>query len=123
MPAPIQAVSDAITQGGVLMIPFLALTIAWFAATSAELIRRPFFRNPAVHLLFPVGFVILAGARLTQSLHLLFDSMRILGAMDGHQLASDGLVLTRALTVILATAALSSFSALLILLWKQRDKT
>jgi len=105
------------------MIPFLILTSVWAFAISAELIQRPFLKNPAFHLLFPVGFVILAIIRVSLGFYLFFDSMRIAGAMDGSQLTQDGLVFSRALIVLGSAATLSFISTLIILLWRPVGRT
>lgn len=123
MPPFVQTISDAITEGGIVMLPFLVLSIIWMTATSAELIQKPFLRNPATHLLFPIGFLILAGVRMALGFHLFFDSMRIAGSMDGYQLSMDGLVFSRALMVLVTAAALSFFSTLCILLGRARGRT
>ena len=120
MPPFLQAISDAITQGGFVMIPFLILTVLWAVTISAEVIQRPFVENPAIHLIFPLGFLILAMIQLSLGFYLFFDSMRISGAMDAYQLAQDGLVFSRALLILVSAAAISTISALCILLWTSR---
>lgn len=120
MPTFLQNISNAITQGGFLMIPFLILACVWLAAVSSEMIRRPFLRNPATHILFPLGFAILALAKVTESFYHLFDTLRISGPMDPLVLAQDGLVFSRVLIVLVTAATISFFSTLCILLWKSR---
>jgi hypothetical protein len=120
MPSFLQVISDAITQGGFVMIPFLILTAFWAVTIFSEVIQRPFLANPAIHLLFPLGFLILGMIRLSLGFHLFFDSMRISGAMDGYQLSQDGLVFSRALLVLVSAAAISSVSTLCVLLWTSR---
>lgn len=123
MPKFLQTVTDAITQGGPVMLFFIVFALIWFAAISAELIQKPFLRNPATHLLFPIGFLILIGAKLALGFYSFFESMRIAGPTDALLLSQDGMVFTRALIVLVTAAVLSFFSTLLILLWRARGRT
>ena len=105
------------------MGPFMILTIIWMAAISAELIQRPFLRNPSTHILFPVGFLILAAALVALNLCNLYEGMRVHGPADPFLITQDGLVFARALIVLATAAVLSFFTTLFILLWRARGRT
>lgn len=104
------------------MIPFCLLTVAWIVAASSELIQRPLFRDVAAHLLFPLGFVILALLKIAHGFYNLADAIRLTGDAST-ALYLDGMVSARALAVMVAAAILSLFTTTLVWLVRARGSS
>ncbi len=103
-PSLIQIVSD----GGILMGPFLLVALAWIICTLRYILNRTRRLKALVGLLlFPLAFGLLAISHWFLHTHAQFKEMVLSGYPSDMEHILNGLVVTRSGLVIVATGGIS----------------
>lgn len=103
-PSLIKIVSD----GGILMGPFLLIALAWIICTLRYILNKTRRLKALVALLlFPLAFGLLAISHWLLHTHAQFKEMELSGYPDVMQYIQNGLVVTRSGLVIVATGGIS----------------
>ena len=103
-----QSIINIVSDGGILMGPFLVMAIAWITSTVRYILnKRRKLKSLVALLLFPLAFGILAIAHWLLHLHTQFKEMEISGYPDVMEHIQNGLVLTRSGLVMVATGGIS----------------
>lgn len=110
MPEHPPTIWQAIVQGGILMGPFLILTLAWIGLTLRHALGGHKRRSPSPLLGFPVAFGLLALANITLNLKRVYVEVWNTGETEPMQYAISGVICVRATLAVLAVAGASLLS-------------
>lgn len=124
MPPSDPSLIKIVTDGGILMGPFLLVAVAWIVCTLRYILNKSRRLKALVALLlFPIAFGLLAISHWLLHTHAQFKEMELSGYPDVMQYIQNGLVVTRSGLVIVATGGISLIvSGLLLVLPSKKEQ-
>lgn len=124
MPPSDPSLIKIVTDGGILMGPFLLIAVAWIVCTLRYILNKSRRLKALVALLlFPLAFGLLAISHWLLHTHAQFKEMELSGYPDVMQYIQNGLVVTRSGLVIVATGGISLIvSGLLLVLPSKKEQ-
>jgi hypothetical protein len=111
MPPSNPSLVKIILDGGIMMVPFILLVIAWIVLTIRFVVMRPRTTMGLVRLiLFPLAFGILAIAHWAFHWNMIYEEMEMAGWPHVVQHTQRVLVISRSCLAIVSVAGLSLLS-------------
>jgi len=122
MPVNNPSVWKMVSDGGILMGPFLLLSAGWLWISIEYLIpRRRTLRRRLVLLWFPAAFAGLAVGNWSLHWHKVFGEMALSGPLDPEVYTDLALVTSRSTLVVCTIAGFSLATALIAIVLRPRE--
>jgi len=123
MPESQPILTRVITNGGVFMMPFAILTVAWITMTIRYIINKSRgYKDLFGMILFPIMFCIIALLNTVYHVHHEYNLIRITGAQDPYAFAENGLNYSFATILIMYVAFISLIGSAFLLLFPIKQK-